>query len=355
MSEAATFTVGALADICGGRLAEPASQAETVIRRAATLTEAGPDAITWIAQERHTKALTASLAGAVIGTEALLDGDRRGIVVDDPELAIAEVLDRFLIPNQPPAPGVHPSAVVHETAELAANVAVGAGAVIQAEARIGENTVIHEGVSVGRGVRIGRDCQVYDRCVVYDRCEIGDRVVFHAGVVIGADGFGYIFREGRHRKLAHLGTVIVEDDVEIGANACVDRAKLGATRIGRGSKIDNLVQVAHNVELGPLCILAAQVGLSGSSRLGPGVTLGGQVGVSDGVVIGEGVQGGAQSGIMGNVAAGQVVSGMPARDMMTTLRNQARVRRLPKLLEEVSELKRRVAELEAAADSREHR
>ncbi|MBN2561285.1 MAG: UDP-3-O-(3-hydroxymyristoyl)glucosamine N-acyltransferase [Phycisphaerae bacterium] len=355
MPDSCSYAVGALAEVCGGRLADPASQADAVIRGVGTLDEAGPDLITWVSEGKHSKALATSRAGAIIGTEGLLAGDPRGIIVEDPELAIAQVLDCFLVRIERPAPGVHPTAVVHEAAELSASVAIGAHAVIQAEARIGENTVIHEGVSIGRAVHVGRDCEIYDRCVVYDRCEIGSRVIIHAGAVIGADGFGYIFRDGRHRKLAHLGTVVIEDDVEIGANSCIDRAKLGATRIGRGSKIDNLVMIAHNVQLGPLCVLVGQVGLSGSVRLGSGAALGGQSGVSQGIQLGDGVQVAAQSGVFKDVAPGQVVLGTPARDRMTVLRDQARVRRLPRLFEELVELKRRVAELEESADHRDDR
>jgi len=352
MSDASSYTVGALAELCGGRLADPAGQADTKIRRVATLHEATNDAVTWVASERHAKALGVCRAAAIIGTEALLGGDRRGIIVGDPESAIAAVLDQFHIPNEPPPSGVHPTAVVHETATLGSGVAVGACAVILAEARIGENTIIHGGVSVGLGVRIGRDCRVYDRCVIYDRCEIGDRVLIHAGTVIGADGFGYIFRDGQHRKLAHLGTVVIEDDVEIGANTCIDRAKIGATRIGRGSKIDNLVQIAHNVQLGSLCVIVGQTGLSGSVCLGSGVVIGGRAGASEGVKIGDGASIAATSVAFKDIAAGQVVFGIPARDRMTVLKDQARVSKLPKLFEEVAELKRRVAELDAATNNR---
>lgn len=355
MPEAPTFTVAALAEICGGRLTDPTSQADTMIRCPATLDEAGPDAVTWITTETHARSLSDCRAGAIIGTEVLLQGDRRGIITNDPVMAMADVLDRFLVPNEPPPPGVHPAAVVHETATLGPGVAVGACAVIQAEARIAQDTVIHEGVSVGRGVEIGRDCQIFDRCVIYDRCQIGTRVILHAGVVVGGDGFGYIFRQGRHRKFAHVGTVVIEDDVEIGANTCIDRAKLGTTRIGRGSKIDNLVQVAHNVQIGPLCVIIAQCALAGSVRLGSSVVMGGQTGIAHSVRVGDGVRIGAKSVAWSDIPAGLTVSGIPAQANTKELRDRARVRRLPKLFEQVKGLARRVADLEAAANSREHR
>jgi UDP-3-O-[3-hydroxymyristoyl] glucosamine N-acyltransferase len=354
MPEPPSFTIRALAETCGGRLAD-SSRSGTLIRRAAFIEEAGSDAVTWVSEGKHAKTLRSSAAAAVIGTAALLGDDPRGIVVTDPEWAIAQVLELFRVPYESPTPGVHSTAVVHPRARLAPGVAVGALAVVHSGAEIGENSVIHEGVSIGKDVRIGRNAVIHDRCVIYDRCEIGHNVIIHAGAVIGADGFGYIFRDGQHRKVPQIGTVIIEDDVEIGANTCVDRAKLGATRIGRGSKIDNLVMVAHNVRIGPLCILAGQVGLSGSVRLGAGVALGGQVGIVHGVRVGDHAQLGAKSAVIGDIAEGETVWGIPARERMSVLRDQARVRKLAALFEQVAKLEQRVADLEAAADHREAR
>ncbi len=352
MSEQQGYTVESLARQCRGRVAD-AGRANVVIRRVAFIKEATPDAATWITEGKHAKSLAATQAGAVIGAESVLQGDPRGIIVDDPEAAIAQILELFDVPQERPAPGVHPTAVVHPEASLADNVAVGALAVIHQGVRIGEGTVIHEGVSIGKDVIIGRQSVIHDRCVIYDRCEIGSNVIIHAGAVIGADGFGYIFRDGRHRKVPQIGTVVIEDDVEIGANTCVDRAKLGATRIGRGSKIDNLVTIAHNVQLGPLCVVVAQCGLAGSARLGAGVVLGGQVGIVDGVHIGDGAKVAAKSVAMRDIDDGAVVWGNPARDHISAMRDLARVRKLHELFEQVARLERRVAELEAAADHRE--
>jgi UDP-3-O-[3-hydroxymyristoyl] glucosamine N-acyltransferase len=339
-----------LADLCKGRLHSPKLTSNLMIRNVSTLVDAGEDAVSWICGNRHASALAVTKAAIIVGSEKLLDGHPCGLVVTDPELAIAEVLDYFLIPADAPAPGIHPTAVVHPTVKLETNVAVGAQAVLLAGVHIGANSVIHEGVSLGRDVRVGRDTVIYDRVVVYDRCELGDRVIIHSGAVIGADGFGYIFRNGQHRKTAHIGTVIIDDDVEIGANSCVDRAKIGATRIGRGTKIDNLVQVAHNVQLGPLCLLAGQTGISGSVRVGAGVAMGGQTGITDGLSIGDRAQIAATSNVFSDVEAGAVVFGSPAQNKTTAMRDQARVRRLGALFEKVAELSRRVAELEAAAN-----
>ncbi len=354
MPRPSSFTVQEVADKCRGRLLSPQTLDGRKIHCVAALYEAGPDDVSWVSSEKYAKALRASRAGAIIGAESLLAGDPRGIIVADAELAVAQVLELFWIPPAAPEPGVHRTAVVHESAKLGRNSAVGAHAVILARAQIGENSVIHEGVSVGEAVHIGRDSVIFDRCVVYDRCRIGDRVILNAGVVVGADGFGYIFRDGAHRKNAHVGTVIIEDDVEIGANSCIDRAKTGATLIGRGSKIDNLVQVAHNVQIGPCSILVAQCGLSGSVRVGAGAVIAGQSGIADGITIGVGAQVGAQSGVIADVGPDQTVSGYPAREHQEALRDLARIRRLSKLMEQVADLSKRVAELEAAAHHSRH-
>jgi UDP-3-O-[3-hydroxymyristoyl] glucosamine N-acyltransferase len=321
-----------------------------VVSTVAPIHDAGPEAITWLAGGKHSKRLAGCRAAAIVGTREGLQGHPRGLAVADPELAIGQILDRFHLPPAGPAAGVHSTAILDPTARLGAGVAIGPFCVIGAGAVIGDATILHEGVSIGQEVQIGRECRVYPRSVIYDRCRLGDRVVLHAGAVIGADGFGFIFREGRHRRLAHIGTVVIEDDVEIGPQSCVDRAKVGATVIGRGTKIDALVLVAHNVQIGPLCVLAGQCGLSGSVRLGAGVAVGGQVGISDGVSVGDGAQLGAQSGLIGDLPPGQVVFGTPAQELKAEMKDVARIRRLARLYEGFTELTRRVAELEAAAD-----
>lgn len=354
MTAAARYTIAELAARCRGRFLGSAESAARQIRTVSTLQDATPDDLSWVVDAKHAKDLATSRAAAIIGSESILKTDARAIIVSDPSLAIADILDLFWTPAVAPPVGVHPSAVVNPTARLADHVAVGACAVIGPGAEIGEGSVIHEGVSIGAEVRIGRGCLLHDRCVVYDRCILGDRVIIHSGAVIGADGFGYIFREGRHRRIAHIGTVTIEDDVEIGANACIDRAKVGSTTIGRGSKIDNLVMVAHNVQMGPLCILAAQVGLSGSVRLGAGVLMGGQAGVVDGTVIGDGAMIAAKAGVDGVISAGTTLFGYPARERSEAFRIEARIRKLPRLYDEVAELARRVAQIEAATDHPEH-
>ena len=345
-----SFSVAEIAEICGGRLSASEETASRIVRCVAAIEDASEDSVTWLAEEKHAAALSNCRAAAVIGANATVGSSGRGIVVPDPELAIAQVLERFHIPIEPPEPGVHPTAVVHGTARLGDDVAVGAHAAIGARTTIGSRTACHAGVSIGSDVRIGEDCVLHDRCVIYDRCEIGNNVIVHSGTVIGADGFGYIFREGRHRRLMHLGTVVVEDDVEIGANTCVDRGKLGATRIGRGTKIDDLVMIAHNVQIGPLCIITGQVGLGGSARLGAGVIMGGGSGVIHGRTVGDNSRLGARSLLVGDLPPGSVVSGTPARPHMEEYRNIVRLKKLPRIRERIAALERRVAELEGPAD-----
>ena len=343
-----TFPLSHIVDYCGGRFVGSDDDARNPISGVGSLTEARPDEVSWLVEEKHARSLAACKAAAIVGPEKLLADFPRAVFVSDPALAIARILDLFHIAPVGPAPGIHPSAVVDPSATLQDNVCVGAHAVIGPSARIGKNTIIHPGVSIGAGVTIGDDCRLFDRCVVYDRCVVGRRVIIHSGTVIGADGLGYIFREGAHRKISHNGIVIIEDDVEIGANSCVDRAKIGATTVGRGTKIDNLVQVAHNVQIGPLCVLAAQVGIAGSARVGTGVVFGGQSGTIDGVTVGDGVAVAARSVATKNIEAGKTIVGFPARDSKEAFRIDARVRKLPKLQEEVAELAKRVAQLEAA-------
>lgn len=332
----------------------PEAVAKFVVRGIAPLTEAESHQISWINDKKHIQALLTTRAAAVIGTEALVGHLERGIVVSDADSAIADVLDAIRIPESIPELGIHSTAVVHKSARISEAARVGAYAVIHDEVQIEDGAVIHEGVSLGRGVRVGEKSVIHDRCVVYDRCEIGRNVTIHSGTVIGADGFGYVFRKGRHRKLAHIGYVVIEDDVEIGANCCIDRGKFGATRIGRGTKIDNLVMIAHNVQIGPNCLLAAQVGISGSVHIGAGSAFGGQSGVTHGITIGNEVRVAAQSGIIGDVEDGVAVMGMPAHDKTLHLRAQLRLRELPELFMKIASLSRRVAELEAAANNPKH-
>ncbi len=252
--------------------------------------------------------------------------------------------------EEPPAvyPGVHPTAVVDPTARSGANVSIGPHAVIGPQTQIGDDTVLQAGVFIGQGTRIGCDCVVWPHVVIRERCFIGNRVIIHPNTTIGADGFGYEFVGGRHVKVPHIGNVVIEDDVEIGANSCVDRAKFSSTRIGAGSKIDNQVQIAHNVEIGQGSILAGQVAVAGSAKIGPYCVLAGRAGVSDHSVLGSQVVVASSSCVTGVIPDKAQLAGIYAFDVKDWRRSQIAVRRLPKMVEQVRELFRRMAAVEAA-------
>ncbi len=340
------LTVGQIAELCGGRLSGNGDHKNLMVRGVGAIEIAPGDAVSWLVEEKLAPALANCKAAAVIGNEATVGTFARGIICDDPQWAVAKVLQHFHVPLETPEPGIHAQASVDPSAKIGQGAAVGAGAIIKRGAVIGAGCVIHPGVSVGAEATLGADCVLYDRCVIYDRCEIGDRVIIHSGTVIGADGFGYIYRDHQHLRLKHLGTVIIEDDVEIGANTCVDRGKVGPTRIGHGTKIDNLVQIAHNVQIGPHSIIVAMVGISGSVKIGAGVIFAGKAGASDGVSVGDGAIVAANSVATHDIAENARVWGIPARDMAEAMREAARVRKLPKLFARVAQLEKRLAELE---------
>lgn len=265
--------------------------------------------------------------------------------VDSPRAAFLRALELFAPPPHHPE-GISPHAVISADAHVAEGVAIGAGCVVEAGARVGRGTVVYPLCYIGRDVQIGEGCLLYPHVTLLQGVRLGNRVIVHSGTVIGSDGFGYVTVDGVHRKVPHLGIVEVGDDVEIGANVCIDRAKTGATRIGAGTKIDNLVHIAHNVQVGEGCLLIAQVGIAGSSRLGRYVVLAGQVGVSDHVNVGDRAVVGAQSGVAGNLAGEQRYFGTPAREHMKQLRLMAYMGRLPELFERVKAIERRLSSLE---------
>jgi UDP-3-O-[3-hydroxymyristoyl] glucosamine N-acyltransferase len=306
--------------------------------------QAGPRDVTFLANPRYAPHLAATRAAAVIlgpGHEAPLPR----LVCDDPYLAFARAV-ALLRPPGRPAPGVHPAAEVDPTAALGPGVHVGALAVVGAGVRVGARSALHPHVVLYEGVEVGEDCVLHSGVQVRERCRLGNRVVVQNGAVIGADGFGFARdREGRYHKFPQVGIVVIEDDVEIGALTAVDRAALGETRVGRGTKLDNLVQVGHSVTIGEDTVLAGQVGVAGSTRIGSRVTLAGQVGVAGHLTIGDGVIATAQTGIPGSVEKGVVVSGYPAIENRAWLKSSAVFARLPELQKRLRELERTVAAL----------
>ena len=344
--EAKSITVAELALCIEGEAVGDATRELTGVQ---PLETAGPSDLSWLGSVKYLPQLKTTAAGAVlVPSKVEVPPDRTVIRVPDPDLAMCSIL-RMLSPA--PAvvpPGVHPSAVVGTGVEIAESAAIGPHAVIGDGAKIGASTQLHAGVFVGAGSEIGCDCVLWPSVVVRERCRIGNRVVIHANSTIGADGYGYLQRGGKHIKIPQVGGVEIEDDVEIGANTCVDRARSGVTRIRRGTKIDNLVQIAHNCDIGEDCIIIGQCGISGSTRLCNNVVLAGQVGLVDHLNIGEGAMVAAQSGITGDVPPGKLYRGTPAVEHGQFARQQVLVRRLPQMVEQLKELIKRVERLESS-------
>jgi UDP-3-O-[3-hydroxymyristoyl] glucosamine N-acyltransferase len=314
------------------------------VHRVRGLEEAGPGDLSFVANVRYLGRLGSTRASAVIVAPDV-ETPLPCLLSPEPYVAFARAV-ALLHPAPRPAPGVHPSAQVDPTAALGPEVHVGPLAVVGAGVEVGARTVLHPHVVLGPGVVVGDDCILHSGVQVREGCRLGHRVVVQNGAVIGADGFGFAKdADGRYLKIPQVGAVVVEDDVEIGALAAVDRAALGETRIGRGTKIDNLVQVGHSVTIGEDTVLAGQVGIAGSTKIGRRVTLAGQVGVAGHLRVGDGVVATAQTGIPSSVEAGAVVSGYPAIDNRSWLKASVAFAKLPELLRRVRELERRILEL----------
>jgi UDP-3-O-[3-hydroxymyristoyl] glucosamine N-acyltransferase len=354
MSTPAGHTLGELATLVGGSVeGDPA----LVITGVAALQEAQPGEITFIAQQKYLSSLKTVKASAVI-LDRSMPTDRPAIRVDQPYDAFATLLTCFY-PRPRLHTGIRSPVAMGERVSLGREITLLPFVTLSDDVTIGDRVVLYPGVFVGSGSSIGDDSVVYPHVTIYDRVTIGRQVIIHAGAVIGADGFGYVpGPDGRHRKIPQVGRVRVEDDVEIGANVCIDRATLGETLIRRGTKIDNLVHIAHNVEVGEDNLLLAQVGISGSCRLGTHVTLAGQVGVIDHVSIGDHATIIAQAGIAKDVEPRAIMAGSVAIPHSLWRRVQAASARLPELLRTVAALERRLAALEAnrlrAMDETEH-
>jgi UDP-3-O-[3-hydroxymyristoyl] glucosamine N-acyltransferase len=269
--------------------------------------------------------------------------DKRLIRCADPRVTFFAIAALFLPP--PPAAGVHPAANVDASAVLGEGISIGAGAVVGAGATIGDRSIIGTSVHIGADVHIGPDCVVEPNVTILHGSRIGARCALRAGAVIGSDGFGFKWDGRQHCRVPQLGQVVLEDDVEIGCNSCVDRATLGETRVRRGTKVDNLVQIGHNTDIGEHVILVSQAGVAGSSRLGTGVVVAGQVAISDHVNVGAGARVGGQSGVTKDVPAGGTVFGTPARDMQRSMRELAALAQLPGLLRQIRKQERELAAL----------
>jgi UDP-3-O-[3-hydroxymyristoyl] glucosamine N-acyltransferase len=340
--------LASLASICGAAIDGDPS---TVITGVAAIQDAQSGQITFLANKRYERYLDTTRASAIILDETT-SVHRKDIAVlrmRNPYFGFVVALRHFHPPGSPYAPGIHPHATVHPSAQLGADVHIGARAVIEEGVSIGARSAIAAGTVLTKDVTVGEDCILHPNVTVLARAALGHRVIVHSGATIGSDGFGFAPVEGRFEKIPQTGTVILRDDVEIGANSTIDRATLGATVIGRGTKLDNLIQIAHNVEIGEDSVIAAQSGVSGSTMLGSRVMIGGQVGIVGHLEIADGVSIGAQSGVSKSILdKGKVFRGSPAHELREELRQEAALRRLPELIATVRALEERIARLEQA-------
>jgi len=334
-----------LSELASRVAGEVSGDGEKVITGVADLAGADAQKISFCVSSRGVADFPDTAAGALVVPLDFPDVSQPLIRVKDPVLAIALIHQMFIArPFQ--ALGVSPMASVAADVVLPSEVSIHPMAVVGSGVRLGERVTIHPGVVLQDGVIVGDDCVLHPNVTVYSGCTLGNRVVVHGGTVIGADGFGYATTsEGEHIKRPQVGTVVIEDDVELGANVCVDCATFGVTKIGRGTKVDNMVQIAHNVELGPGTIMVSQSGVAGSSKLGRNVVVGGQVGISGHIELGDGVMVGAKSGVHNSQKAGAVVSGVPAVPHKKWLRASTSFVKLPELIREVRLLKKEIAAL----------
>jgi UDP-3-O-[3-hydroxymyristoyl] glucosamine N-acyltransferase len=343
MTSPAGLTLGQIAVALGATLdGDPAR----VVHGVAPLDAAGPGDISFLIDTRYRDAVQASRAGAFLVPPGVTGLPGPALVAAVPRLALVELIALFHPPTAV-RPGIDRSAIVASDARVSATASIGALSVVETGAVIGAATRLYPLVYVGAGAVIGDECVLYPHTVVREGVRLGRRVIVHAGAVIGADGFGYVFDGSRHRKIPQLGGVRVEDDVEIGANTTIDRGGFGDTVVGQGTKIDNLVQIGHNVEIGEHSVLVAQVGIAGSSRIGRGVMLAGQVGIADHVTVGDGAMVAAQSGVHADIPAGEKVLGAPARPLTQSKRILLAEGHLPEMLRRLRRLERRVAALAA--------
>jgi UDP-3-O-[3-hydroxymyristoyl] glucosamine N-acyltransferase len=332
-----------LADIVGG---EVSGDGSVKIGGVAGIKEANPGDITFLANPRYEKFMDCTRASAVIAPPGTSSRGKPLVLSRNPYLSFIKAVE-FFVPNKNNYPRVvHPAAVVDKTARIGSQVGIGACAVVEAGARIGKGTVILAGSFVGRDTEIGEDCLLYPNVTVREEVTIGDRVIIHSGAVIGSDGFGFAKDGEVYRKIPQIGNVVIEDDVEIGANVAIDRATTGTTFVGKGTKVDNLVQIAHNVVIHENCILVAQVGIGGTTEIGKGATLAGQAGAVGHIKIGDGAVVAAQAGVTKSVPADTMVSGYPAREHSQAKKIYASLQKLPELVKRVADLAERLARIE---------
>jgi len=331
-----TLTADAIAAAVGGTLEGDASATVTAV---APLDRADAHHLTFLANAKYAPLAAERRVGVLLVTRDLADvGNAKArIIVDNPHEAMLPLLP-LLYPAASQQPGIHPTAIIGRGVVLGDDLSIGPGVVLGDGVTIGARTRLDAHVVIGNGVSVGEDCHLFPSVTVYSGTEIGSRVRVHAGARLGSDGFGYVYRDNAHVKIPHVGRCLIESDVEIGANTTIDRGSIDDTVIGAGTKIDNLVMVAHNVRIGRLCLLMAQVGIAGSVRVEDGCILAGQVGISGHLTIGRGARLAAQAGVFGSIPPGETWSGYPARPHRDALRAQAAMFKLPSLIRALERL-----------------
>ena len=340
-AEPARLTLAELAAMVGGRAA---GDLDKPITGVTSLTQAGPSDLGILVDSCYSRSAGESSAGAILVSsklEATLDPARSRVVVDDPRVALPTILGH-LYANPEPRPGIHETSVVAQDVKIGADVSVGPYVVIEENVVVGEGTVLHAHVVVRAGARLGRRVTLHPHVVVYPHVTLGDRVILHAGVCVGVDGFGYTPSEDGFEHVPHVGACIIGEDVEIGANSCVDRGSIGTTELKAQVKLDNLVHIAHNVTVGPRTVMAAQVAIAGSTQVGADTMWGGQAGARDHISIGDGALIAGQSGLTEDVEPGSTMGGYPARSLKDFLKAQALLYRLDSLRRRVRVLERLV-------------
>lgn len=336
-----------LADLCGARIEGGDSSA--TIHSAAEITSAHRGQVTQLTNSRYTRHLKDSMASACFIAEGFgvenVPESMTLLICPDPEISFIKAVE-LLHPTRTYEQKIAPQAVLEANITLGNNLYIGPYAIIGEDSSIGDDSQIHAGAYVGKNVKIGKNCRIYPYAVIYDDVVIGNNVIIHSGAIIGADGFGYKFRNNAHVKVPQVGNVVIEDNVEIGANTCIDRGALGSTLIGAGSKIDNLVQVGHNNKVGKNVIMCGLTGVSGSCNIEDYAILAGSSGIADHVTIGRGAVVMARSGVAGDVQAGAQVFGSPAKDKKTAYKEQIAISKLPELLKKVKMLEEKIQMLE---------
>ncbi len=337
-------TLKEIAKLLNGKIV---GDADIVITGVAGIKEAREGDITFLANPKYISFAEHTKASAIITSRDIEVNAKTAIQTDNPSLAFTQLVSCFLEYQIIHPKDIHSTVVLGKSVTLGKEVAIGPYAVVEDNVKIGDKTVIYAGCYLGRGSKIGSDTLVYSNVCLGDNTEIGDRVIIHSGTVIGSDGFGFVTVDNKHDKIPQLGSVVINDDVEIGANVAIDRARFDKTIIGRGTKIDNLVHIAHNVVIGENCLIVAQVGISGSTTIGNNVVLAGQVGVVGHINIGDNSIVMAQSGVSKSIPAQSTFWGYPAKPADEAKRVNACVQSLPKMHRTLNELKKKIEDLES--------